>query len=75
MKTCKVYCPSNFHVHNTTVLTGPHAEYFIPETYLFYNWTFVSFDPLHHTPLTPTLPLETTSLFSYLSLGVFRFHM
>ena len=30
-----------------------HAVYYLPMTYLFYNWNFVPFDPIdpfHHPP-------------------------
>ena len=51
-----------------------HNVHYIPSTYLFYNWKFVSFDylnpilfpPTHSLTLHPPPPLVTTNLTSFL---------
>ena len=43
MRTVRVYSPSNFQVYNTVLTIVAMLNY----TYLFYNWRFVPFDPLH----------------------------
>ena len=49
-----------------------YARPYIPMTYLFYNWMFIPFDPLHsfHLPSTPNpTPQAATNLFSVCELG------
>ena len=59
----KIYSLSNFQICKT-VLTVVAMLYIISQTYLFYKWKLVAFDPCftHFSP--PPLPLTTTDLFS-----------
>ena len=84
MSTFKIYSLSNFQIYNTVLLTiVTNAVHYIPMTYLFYNWKFVSFDHFTHFAHQHPPPLATTNLFCSLYLWVlflcvfffFRFHI
>ena len=47
MRIFKIYCLSIFQIYNTVLLTMASIWYIISPWHLFFNWTFVPFDPLH----------------------------
>ena len=57
MRTFKTYSFSSSQAQHSSTTYSHHAVHYIPRTYLFYNWRFVSVNPVHpfHTHTHPSL--------------------
>ena len=74
MRTLRIYCLLTTSIYNTVnsiyntviiVLIIVIMLYYIPSTFLFYNWKFVPFDYLSPICLLPTLVITDLIAFSF----------
>ena len=71
VRTFKIYSLINFQLYST-VLTIVTTLRYIPQTYSFYNWKFISFDLLSQFP-HPHQTLAGTSLLCFFELSFLYF--